>query len=123
MLSRSSSICVDSCREAIASCEVCLAQADEGAKHAADLCHSSIRLCRLVVEELELNSMFSIQVCALCAVICRACAEECEMHAGAAWQDCAAGCLRAAAECHAIATSTRGNEPAALPAVKSRATP
>ena len=61
-----------------------------------------------MLEELELRSVFSIQVCALCAVICRACAQECDTLNGPAWRNCAAACLRAAMECHAIATLPRG---------------
>ena len=114
MLSHLHSRCVDACRECIAACESCLGflgapSLADRATHCAEVCHSSIRLCRLVIEELELRSVFSIQVCALCAVICRACAEECEAWAGPAWRECAAACLRAAAECHAVATLPRAS--------------
>ncbi len=71
-----------------------------------DLCRSSIRLCRLVIEELNLRSAFSIQVCALGTVICRACAEECQLGDEPDGEACAAACLRAAKECHAIAAMT-----------------
>lgn len=100
--------CVAACRTCITACETWLdllarTHRTLERQHCADLCQSSIRLCRLVIEELKLRSAFSIQVCALATVICRACAEECRSGNEPGALDCAAACLRAAEECHAIA--------------------
>lgn len=75
-------------------------------QNSAELCLSSIRLCHLIIEELKLRSAFSLQACALGTVICRACAEECAAAKESVGQACAAACLRAAEECHAVATMT-----------------
>jgi len=97
--------CVAACRACITACQAWLDRAEASARpHGADLCRSSIRLCQLVIEELKLGSAFSIQVCALGTVICRACADECAAGHEPGDLDCATACLRAAEECHAVAT-------------------
>lgn len=113
MLDQTYAKCVAACHACISACEDwldLLARTDRLAEkqHCADLCRSSIRLCRLVIEELKLRSAFSIQVCALGTVICRACAEECLSANEPVGADCAKACLRAAKECHAIASMTPG---------------
>jgi hypothetical protein len=111
MLDQTYAHCVAACRACITACETWLdvlarTHRTMERQHCADLCHSSIRLCRLVIEELRLRSAFSIQVCALGTVICRACAEECMAGDEPGSVDCAAACLRAAEECHAVAAMT-----------------
>lgn len=120
MLDQTHDNCVAACRACITACEAwcdLLARTRRTYEwqQCADLCQSSIRLCRLVIEELKLRSAFSIQVCALGTVICRACAEEC-IRAGneSGGEGCAAACLRAAEECHAIAAMTTA--PVSVPA-------
>jgi hypothetical protein len=107
--SESHSDCIAACHECIAACEAWLTSVRAldraGAlENCAELCQSSIRLCNLVIEELSLRSAFSPQVCALGTVICRACAEEFAAAKEVVGETCVAACLRAAAECHAVAT-------------------
>lgn len=112
MLDHTHDNCLAACRTCITACEAWLhrlarTRRTSEKQHCVELCQSSIRLCRLVIEELKLRSAFSIQVCALGTVICRACAEECRAVMAPAAQVCAAACLRAAEECHAVATTTQ----------------